>query len=344
MKLFCRYIFTALLLLFTLRVNAVEIVAQKTDTFITEVSPNSDFSEKDFIGVTNKKGEISIAYLSFVSDAADIGFVPERDNIILATLSLRIKKILNPQPITEKEKKESPPQEELLVFELYAVTDDDCLEPNTPKGKISWDGKNTSPAPKHNGKDDTLEDVGIYKLGTLELELAKLEEDDLVEFTSQELNSYLNFAYGAAHATGKDSKFRTHLTRLERPLIIIKQVSGKSGIFFYSANSLGERTDKAQSGDKAPEQNNNVDKKQIEESQKQQALNPPLPVKSAIAKKDAEEIALPSNLGDGVGGANSQNLANSDSENPDYRPKISFEFVSSEPSENNGTKGTEQSN
>ncbi len=350
--------------------NAVVLIAQKSDTFISESSPDKDFGDADYIGVSCKKGDRAMAYLTFIGDAADIGFVPESDKVVLATLSLRVKKVFpfvfgrdrNENPMSKKEEKEENKKikeeerqedesgggnisssiaeaadsiaedienasESKVLLEFYGITDDDPFEQNTKKSRVSWDGSNTAPAPKHNSKDDVPEDVGILKLGELEINIDKLEEDDLVEFTSPELDAYLNFAYGAAHARGDDSKFRSHLTRLERPTIIIRQASGKSGIFFYSANSMGEEIDKTQSGDEVPEKEN-TEKSDGTKSPESKLAQVSESAKASLSPAKIAKAAIPQNLGDGIllDGEEAEDKGN---EKPDYRPRITFEFVNS---------------
>lgn len=138
-----------------------------------------------------------------------------------------------------------------IRIEIFAVVDEDVFEPNTKNFRVSWSGKNAAIAPKHNGVDDKLDTVGLYRLGEIVLDLQsdKYDDGDRVEFSSDELTEYLSFAYGINTARAKSPKFRTPLARQRYGAIVLRQISGPCEVYFHSANSFGDDSATPENGD-----------------------------------------------------------------------------------------------
>ena len=295
---------------------ATEIIAKKSDTFVFEGMPSEEFSKSDFLATAYVKGERAIAYITFDIDAGAVGIDPETDTIMTATLTLFVKKVpLMPdsnaaagkkEENKDENKEESPlpdPAEtavktaqysvekieseldEIIRIEVFAVVDEETFEPNSKSFRVSWDGNTDAPAPKHNTMDLKLDDAGMTKLGTIELDLSKYEYDDgdRIEFSTDELRDFLSFAYGITSAHYLSPKFRTPLQKLRHCTFILKQESGPSGVFFYSSDSFGEDADKEQSGDEQKEKDEQ--KKKVDINGNVSAENE----KSDVAKATSSE-------------------------------------------------------
>ena len=248
------------------RLCSTEILASRADTFIAEAAADSELSKSNFIAVSNRRGERAIAYIPFEFDAPAVGLVAARDEIISSKLTLFVKKI------PDLPKSENPPSDggaaaggsadsadfdksensgavkdwrksdSKIRIEVFAFVDEEVFEPNTKNFSVSWSGKNAAVAPKHNGVDDKLDTVGLYKLGEIvfDFQSDKYDDGDRVEFSSDELTEYLSFAYGINTARAKSPKFRTPLVRQRYGAIVLRQISGPCEVYFHSANSFGD--------------------------------------------------------------------------------------------------------
>ena len=252
------------------RLLATEILASRADTFIAEAAADSELSKSNFLAVSNRRGERAIAYIPFEFDAPAVGLVAVRDEIISSKLTLFVKKIPdlpkteNPQsggdtadfadsnvPENSGAVKDGRKSDSKIRIEVFAVVDEDVFEPNTKNFRVSWSGKNAAIAPKHNGVDDKLDVVGLYRLGEIVLDLQsdKYDDGDRVEFSSDELTEYLSFAYGINTARAKSPKFRTPLARQRYGAIVLRQISGPCEVYFHSANSFGDDSATPENGD-----------------------------------------------------------------------------------------------
>lgn len=149
-------------------------------------------------------------------------------------------------------------EKKIIRISIFGIVDDPAFEPNSKAFRVSWDGKNDAPAPKHDPVDGRIDSVGVFKIGTLELDLGRntYDDGDKIEFESRELTEFMNFVYGINSAQGLHSDIRSHLGKIENFAIILKQESGERGVIFYSADSYGEDYDKPEDGDekKRPEE------------------------------------------------------------------------------------------
>ena len=89
-------------------------------------------------------------------------------------------------------------EKKIIRISILGIVDDPAFEPNSKAFRVSWDGKNDAPAPKHDPVDGRIDSVGVFKIGTLELDLGrnKYEDGDKIEFESRELTEFMNFVYG----------------------------------------------------------------------------------------------------------------------------------------------------
>ena len=270
---------------------SIELIAQKSDTFIFEGMPGQEFSKSDFLAVAHVKGERAVSYIPFEISAEDAGINTSSDDIYLCSLTLFIKSVPlfpesnanesgtregklkdggNNNPSAEnagaleisqaaenlpkyaEEKIDSAFKDKIRIA-VYAITDEEAFEPNSKNFRVSWDGKSDAPAPKHNTRDFESDAPGLVRLGTIELDTANesYDDGDRIEFTSEELREFLCFAYGILSARGEEPKFKTSKSRIRRACLILLQEEGHSGIFFYSSDSIGDETDKEQSGDES---------------------------------------------------------------------------------------------
>ena len=267
---------------------SIEIVAQKSDTFIFEGIPSGEFSKSDFLATAHVKGERAIAYLPFVFRAGDLGIQPENDEISDCKLTLFIKSLpslpqsnardssaevekLSKREIKIEEEKDTDEKLEekieqvkeyveeksdaesktKVVIALYAICDQESFEPNARNFRVSWDGKHDGVAPKHNTLDNKLDQSALYELGKIEFDIEsdEYEDGDRYEFVSPELNHFVRFVLGITTAHNEAPPFRTSLSKIENATIIIIQKSGPSGVFFFSADSMNDKVGKEQSGD-----------------------------------------------------------------------------------------------
>ena len=131
-------------------------------------------------------------------------------------------------------------EKKIIRISIFGIVDDPAFEPNSKAFRVSWDGKNDAPAPKHDPVDGRIDSVGVFKIGTLELDLGRntYDDGDKIEFESRELTEFMNFVYGINSAQGLHSDIRSHLGKIENFAIILKQESGERGVIFYSAVSL----------------------------------------------------------------------------------------------------------
>ena len=263
---------------------ATEIMAGKADTFISQAMPKGEFSKSEFLAISRDANEKTITYIPFEFDAQHIGIQPTRDRINDATLTLFVKSFpsmpksnaigsdgtpnvsttltedspdVSAKKIQENVQDKIDSAEDTVIrIEVYGIIDDETLTADSKHFRFSWDGKHDAPAPKHNTMDDQLEKGGITKLGTIEIDISKDDYDDgdRVEFKSEELTDYLNFCYGITIAREETPKFNSSLEYIRNATLILRQESGPSAILFYSADSLGEESDKQESGEISKEQ------------------------------------------------------------------------------------------
>ena len=263
---------------------ATEIMAGKADTFISQAMPKGEFSKSEFLAISRNANEKTITYIPFEFDAQHIGIQPTRDRINDATLTLFVKSFpsmpksnaigsdgtpnvsttltedspdVSAKKIQENVQDKIDSAEDTVIrIEVYGIIDDETLTADSKHFRFSWDGKHDAPAPKHNTMDDQLEKGGITKLGTIEIDISKDDYDDgdRVEFKSEELTDYLNFCYGITIAREETPKFNSSLEYIRNATLILRQESGPSAILFYSADSLGEESDKQESGEISKEQ------------------------------------------------------------------------------------------
>ena len=83
-------------LCFACTLNAVELIAERSDTFICETFASGEFSKSEFIAVSNFDKERALAYLPFHIRADDIGISQKNSAIILASLNLYVKWLPEP--------------------------------------------------------------------------------------------------------------------------------------------------------------------------------------------------------------------------------------------------------
>ncbi|MFR6033836.1 MAG: hypothetical protein ACLUKN_12050 [Bacilli bacterium] len=84
-------------------------------------------------------------------------------------------------------------------------------------------------------------------MGKIEIDLEddEYENGDRYEFSSPELKDFLRFAMGITSAHGEAPPFRTPLRKIENACIVLRQKSGPSGVFFFSADSMGDNVAKS---------------------------------------------------------------------------------------------------
>lgn len=223
--------------------NAAEIFASKYDTFISQALEQKDFSREKYMRVSNAEAAKAIAYLPFYLDPNEIGFQADRDKIMLAQLVLRYKKDAGGDSAGgARDFKKIPRQELKCEFKIYALIDGETFLPNAENSRVSWNGKNASTAPKHNNIDDELADDGLLELGAITIDFAANPPDEggEIEFSSDKLAEFLNFAYGASKAQGCHLSFRPQVEKIERICLIIKQTAGAVGLAFHSADSAAD--------------------------------------------------------------------------------------------------------
>ena len=242
----------------------------------------------------------------------------------------------------------------VIRIEVYGVIDDETLTADSKHFRFSWDGKHDAPAPKHNTMDDQLEKGGITKLGTIEIDISKDDYDDgdRVEFKSDELTDYLNFCYGITIAREETPKFNSSLEYIRNATFILRQESGPSAILFYSADSLGEESDKQESGEISKEQKAKDEKEEENSSPKilpRDAKEQEKLLKKERAKeiKEVEKIVakkmeskdehlqfslihdVPTDSDDEKSDKQQEKKGNqpdNEEQKPDLRPRINFEF------------------
>ncbi len=323
---FILFIFFALML--SLKGYASDLFSQRSDTFISQKEPNKEFSKSPILKISSKKGDKSIAYLTFHVDLNELGYQPERDEIMYATLVLRFKKESQKTDNTSSIETSTKQSNKSIIqklddetkseFKIYAVTDTETFLPNTQESIVSWNGKKNAPAPKHNNIDDELYDDGIYCVGEFAIDFTQdsYEDFDEIEILSDSLATFLNFAFGTTKAQNKNMQFRSPLDKLERFCLIIKQTSGKNPLHIYSANF--DVNAKPESGDDASKDKKNTSQTSSEKQSTEQS--------QTLLSSSESNIPLPA-----------QKESDSDSDEseenkppPDYRPKINFEFRGSQ--------------
>ena len=373
--IFCAYTTTTNLF-------ATEIMAGKADTFISQAMPKGEFSKSEFLAISRDANEKTITYIPFEFDAQHIGIQPTRDRINDATLTLFVKSfpsmpksnaigsdgtpnvsttLTEDSPdVSAKKIKENvqdkidSAKDTVIRIEVYGVIDDETLTANSKHFRFSWDGKHDAPAPKHNTMDDQLEKGGITKLGTIEIDISKDDYDDgdRVEFKSDELTDYLNFCYGITIAREETPKFNSSLEYIRNATFILRQESGPSAILFYSADSLGEESDKQESGeiskeqkakDEKEEENSSPnilprDAKEQEKLLKKERAKEIKEVEKIVAKKmESKDEHLqfslihdvPTDSDDEKSDKQQEKKGNqpdNEEQKPDLRPRINFEF------------------
>ena len=373
--IFCAYTTTTNLF-------ATEIMAGKADTFISQAMPKGEFSKSEFLAISRDANEKTITYIPFEFDAQHIGIQPTRDRINDATLTLFVKSfpsmpksnaigsdgtpnvsttLTEDSPDVSAKKIQENVQDKIdsakdtvIRIEVYGVIDDETLTADSKHFRFSWDGKHDAPAPKHNTMDDQLEKGGITKLGTIEIDISKDDYDDgdRVEFKSDELTDYLNFCYGITIAREETPKFNSSLEYIRNATFILRQESGPSAILFYSADSLGEESDKQESGeiskeqkakDEKEEENSSPnilprDAKEQEKLLKKERAKEIKEVEKIVAKKmESKDEHLqfslihdvPTDSDDEKSDKQQEKKGNqpdNEEQKPDLRPRINFEF------------------
>ena len=309
--------------------HSSDLYSQRSDTFISEEKPNEEFSKSPYLKISSKKGFKSLTYLPFYIDITDIGYQPERDEIMCATLVLRYKKVeIKPQnntnstplhSVIDENKKQLKNTKEQITkslvkeienertseFKVYAIIDSETFIPNSEDSIISWNGKKNAPAPKHNNIDDELYDDGIYQIAEFTIDFSKddMEDGEEIQILSDNLASFLNFAFGTSKIKDVQMPFRSSLEKIERICLIIRQTAGDIPLTIYSADFSAEA--KPESGDdtkKATDKNQSSSS--IEQSQ-QTLLSIPNSPKPQPSIDEEEKTEL---------------------EKIDFRPKINFEF------------------
>lgn len=229
--------------------GAATLFAQKYDTFISQAQPQEDFSREKYMRVSGAESAKAIAYLPFYLDHVEIGFQPERDKIMSAQLILRFKAAgKDENKAAGKKNGAGKPAETIkngsgeqlkCEYKIYALTDGETFAPNAENARVSWNGKNRATAPKHNNIDDELADDGLFEVGAITINFGadQLENGGEIEFTSDKLAEFLNFAYGAASAQGMHTSFRPQVDKIGRICLILKQTAGALPLEFYSADS-----------------------------------------------------------------------------------------------------------
>lgn len=71
--------------------RAVDLPANRSDTFIFEAAKSEEFSSSEVLAVSRFKSERAIAYLPFTARGIDVGLDERTDKIISASLWLYIK-------------------------------------------------------------------------------------------------------------------------------------------------------------------------------------------------------------------------------------------------------------
>ncbi len=269
--------------LFFSNASGVEVIATKADTFISQAFPDGEFSKSEFLAISCDRNEKTITYIPFEFNAQHVGILPERDIINSAVLTLFVKSLPSmpksnaiasagttdispnadprkPEDTTKKssenlEDKINALEENIIRIEIFGIIDEETFEPNSKHYRVSWNGKNDSTAPKHNNIDENLDQTGLIKIGTIEIDISKdeYEDGDRIEFQSDELIEYLSFCYGISATREKAHNFRSPLSKIQNATIVLRQEIGPSALFFYSSDSLGEDSDKAESGEEADE-------------------------------------------------------------------------------------------
>ena len=300
--------------------HSSDLYSQRSDTFISEEKPNEEFSKSPYLKISSRKGFKSLTYLPFYIDITDIGYQPERDEIMCATLVLKYKKVeiksqyhkenkKQLKNITEQVKKavvKEIENEKISEFKVYAVIDSETFIPNSEDSIISWNGKKNAPAPKHNNIDDELYDDGIYQIAEFTIDFSKddMEDGEEIQILSDNLASFLNFAFGTSKIKNMQMSFRSSLEKIERICLIIRQTAGDIPLTIYSADFSAEA--KPESGDdtKKATDKNQQQSSSIDQSQQTLLSIPNSPKPQPSIEEDRE----------------------TEPEKIDYRPKINFEF------------------
>lgn len=158
----------------------------------------------------------------------------EKDLETIAEISKKIQESAEERAIEE--------MKNVVRIEVIGIVDFEHFQELSERFKYSWNGKHNAIAPKHDIFTGKIDEIGVYKLGEIEMDIVNDEYSDAqrIEFSSPELKEFLSFALGIAHERKQQLKFQTHLGKLNRSTIILRQISGPSGIFFYSSDSLPE--------------------------------------------------------------------------------------------------------
>ena len=330
--------------------GAVEIIAQKSDTFIFEAIASGEFSKSDFIATAHVKGEQAIAYLPFELKTEELGVQAQCDAITDCSLVLFIKslpllpdsnsatsaditsppskrelKLEESQGLDEKigtkaevaieyaEEKIDEESKSKVVIEVFGITDRESFEPNSRDFRVSWDGKHDAAAPKHNTMDNQLEETGLFYLGKIEIDVEddEYENGDRYEFSTPELKDFLRFALGITSAHNEAPPFRTPLRKIENAAIVLRQKSGPSGVFFFSADSMGDEVGKEQSGDEVEKYFNSRKRTDasghtIEQDESAAAANKETQLKESLKEsfRESENAAIAARKADSEGESN----------------------------------------
>ncbi len=384
-----RFILSTILLFNVQEIYAVEIIATKADTFISQAFPEGEFSKSDFLTISSDTGEKAITYIPFEIDAQEVGIQTNRDTINSASLILFAKSLpslpktnaiatkgisnLSPEDsisspnATLKKLTENTNDKienlgnKVIRIEIFGVIDEETFVPNSKNYRVSWNGQRDAAAPKHNTQNDKLDYSGLTKLGVLEIDTSEdnYEDGDRIEFQSDELTEYISFCYGIMSAKKIPTKFRSSLTEIRNATIVLRQLSGPNAILFYSSDSLGETSDKSESGEQAEDNKAKVKDEESDDDQPTVSLLSQMEEERKKIDESKEKLEVEKEIAKLHSSGNSDfnfslnveaitgikqnkdesNEKASDDETPDRRPRISFEFradpqVEVEPEEN----------
>lgn len=257
-----------LLCIFCANLFGVESSPLLLDTYISQEYPASHFENRKYIEISNKKDKQSISFIPFKAEPIDIAFLPAQDEIFMSKLVLcvkvtpelvsyidklkeQIKNELNLQENKDDEGEKSKDSEPInkekferkIKISVYGLVNQVAFFDLNGDYKVSWNGENDRLAPSHNGVDSQLDTSALFLLGELTIDLLEneWEDGDKVEFESDSLNDYLNYAYASEYAKKKDIAFARFLPKLDVFTIILKQNTGFNPIQFYSANSFKDK-------------------------------------------------------------------------------------------------------
>jgi len=269
-SLLTKFLLTVLIFLFSENIFAKDLFVDKLDTFISENNSDLNFEKAQTLQISNEQNVQALSYLPFKTDPIPMGFNPKTDSIFKASLILHIKALPSLQDKLEKLKNnaenaiapeefylfETPTDISKIKIEVYAVLINsfDELRGETI---VSWNGENKTIAPCHDGKTSHLDKRTAFLLGEVSIDLNDeyFTENNFIEFESQNLIDYLNYAYGSVRAKSKSIAFPRIHNKLDVACIILKQKFGLPKVEFYSSESFDEESDDEEQKDFRPKIN-----------------------------------------------------------------------------------------